>query len=245
MPRIEITVKTRDLLYSYSNCSNNLIVAVHPKTIIPTLTDDSYYIIDEREEYEMTFRIKNISLERKKQRGNCHDYLHDCGCKTRAHCVDSCVKREISKVLNCTVWFSIINTSLNLTANEFFCPVNSQDSHYGLYVKKRKYCEDQCLPECNQISYVTRAKITFEQPENSCSSEDDIKCKATIRIMLSKLPSVIIEHMEEYPWENYIGAIGGHLGIWLGLSFITVIDLVLTVMEKGTQLYKINFPGVK
>ena len=91
-------MKTRDLLSSYGGDEGGVIIAVHPKTIIPTFTDDSYYVLDERDEYEITFRIKNVTMLQNKQKTNCKNYVTDCKCKTRAQCVDSCVKDEIADV---------------------------------------------------------------------------------------------------------------------------------------------------
>ena len=235
-PKIEITISTKDYLWSYGDKENAILMAVHPKTIIPTHLDFDYFIILKQEYYLIYFRKQNSTLLEPPWKTACHDYLKDCSCKMRQQCLGRCIKRLTFAEQKCINWNGVITDKI-IETGERFCRISEQN--YTLYINARRICEDECPPECHQIIYETYGNAVNLERNLTCINKDD--CNATVSIMIHNSPFIMVQHMPEYTSDEIMGAVGGHLGIWLSLSVITIIDLLLTLMEKSFLIIKAKY----
>ena len=93
------------------------------------------------------------------------------------------------------------------------------------YAENATYlCTNKCVPLCEQRHY----EYGFESERVSSSK---------VNIVLKTFDYVIIEQV--FLWnsfEEFIGALGGALGIWLGLDFVIIVEfivkLVTTLIKK-------------
>ncbi|KAJ6218392.1 hypothetical protein RDWZM_009549 [Blomia tropicalis] len=55
-------------------------------------------------------------------------------------------------------------------------------------------------------------------------------CRSYVTIRIAPKPSTIVKHHPAISFEGYLGTIGGHIGIWLGLSLYTIIRFVVHIL---------------
>ena len=94
-----------------------------------------------------------------------------------------------------------------------------------------KVCENHCLKDCNQIYFSTR----FDNSLVLNISETNI----TINYENSVEFHYISE--EKYTFVDYLSNIGGLCGLWFGISFIDMSQLIKILMLKFKNLIFINF----
>lgn len=139
-------------------------------------------------------------------------------------CPEECVKTifEISGHArsasnNCVKWFLL-------------------DSLYGAQSKSR-FQKMPLLPvnkwkmRFNQsVTGVSMINDHFQLNHNIFSNLTFSSCQSYVTIRIAPKPSTIVKHHPAISFEGYLGTIGGHIGIWLGLSLYTIIRFVVHIL---------------
>lgn len=101
-----------------------------------------------------------------------------------------------------------------------FCSINSSVHSYG-NVKQNclVHCPEECLADKFWID------TNYNLDINSDSND------SLIRIEWSTEPIVNIKHRKKYTIENFLGHIGGHFHIWLGISVISICRFILNKIQ--------------
>jgi hypothetical protein len=83
-------------------------------------------------------------------------------------------------------------------------------------------CQLSCVEESFDV-------FAYEIDELTDSNEET---DAIIEIKTYTQPYTIIQHTEEMTDTEFIGTLGGHAGIWLGLSAITLFNFIVRMIAK-------------
>ncbi|KAF7639409.1 hypothetical protein Mgra_00001081 [Meloidogyne graminicola] len=89
---------------------------------------------------------------------------------------------------------------------------------------KEKYCSKECLPHCVQIRYTV---IDNRMGKGSLNPEI-----TDIKLIWGAFEYLKLEQKYVYTLWSFISAIGGSIGVWLGLSALSLIQLVTFLTEK-------------
>ena len=84
-------------------------------------------------------------------------------------------------------------------------------------------CETQCLSDCNYSYYTYETKIT---------QRNDNHYDIIISLFRSGFPDIVIEYMPEMTFISLVCNFGGLLGMWLGLSIMSIMDKIMSITKK-------------
>lgn len=101
------------------------------------------------------------------------------------------------------------------------------------FAKRNDNSTDRCPVPCHEIELYTLS--TFHE-----SSEDETRYQ--VEIQHDKFDSYkVIQEKQLYTWDQIAGEVGGFLGLIIGVSFVSVVELLayfsLLVLEKCSSVY--------
>ncbi len=123
-----------------------------------------------------------------------------------------------------------------------------------------KECTPKCHPPCHQL-YVDQKVTTgvFPSPiqrENLLSitrslpglahvTEDQLDSFAVLDLYYDDANYRVKEHHERITVDSLISKIGGSMGIWAGMSLVTVVQLLVYILDGILQFFGIRYAGGK
>ncbi|XP_020626896.1 degenerin mec-4-like isoform X4 [Orbicella faveolata] len=203
--------------------------------------------------------------------GSCHKnddleefsvYRHFKGSKYSVQgCMYSCLARAQEKECNCTEGKFRTVSGICSEISDVECIQNLQKQ----YDNDQLGCSSKCPQPCNQISYRTAMSssawsLSYEKQLQAImlrqgdSKFDDMgKDKDSLRqnflrinIYFEELNMEKITYSEYYAFENLMSDIGGQLGLWIGVSVITVAEVLKLLLDIFKVLFqKLYFTDVK
>lgn len=165
------------------------------------------------------FRLKNISQE------NCY-----CDCEQRVYgpaCwgfvhlgyflgTDHVYDHDNNTV---PLWSSLIHGSLDLNVW-----ADCQERERPRYDK----CAARCMPRCEEWLYETTV-LTVNGRRLMTHTEE-----AALTLVFSyqvKSGTVVVEEKATYTWHTFLSNIGGQMGLWLGISILSLCQLVFFIFR--------------
>lgn len=109
---------------------------------------------------------------------------------------------------------------------------NNNDS-INDYLRNKEYCLIYCNRACRVNSF-------FMDP-NILDYEGLDPNITTINIQWAPKPYTYISHREKLDLNEFLGTLGGHAHIWLGLSVIHIIYYLINMIKTGQIMPHVNF----
>ena len=108
------------------------------------------------------------------------------------------------------------------------CNVNKQ-----IHYETLKSCEDQCHQDCHFTYY-----------SYTVSKSEEIKiAQSILRFRHNEMPDLTIRHIAEMPLLTFICNFGGILGMWLGVSFFRIFEIIW-IRFRLNILSKMNYNNI-
>ena len=104
------------------------------------------------------------------------------------------------------------------------CTFKSKNKFYNRNLKE--YCSDYCPLECNSVSFVNTIN-TFKSLDSDVSGIDI----TIIRVYYHSLRFTIISQKPKMLWIELISNVGGTLGLFVGLSFVSLFETAEVILE--------------
>lgn len=113
--------------------------------------------------------------------------------------------------------------------------------------KFTKKCLKKCRQPCKEITY--EVQITAQGQKESAQEEEVDYEEAppkrpesqlfTINLLFASEKHTILQHLKKFTFIEVFGYLGGYVGIWLGMSFFSLLDsLILYIQDR--QLKKLE-----
>ena len=93
-------------------------------------------------------------------------------------------------------------------------------------------CSQRCKPDCSAKQFLF---------EISKSDENLIKDAIIISLIHGSIPDVIVRHIFEMSLISFVCNFGGLLGMWLGLSLLSISKQILETIRRFSRINAINF----
>ncbi|XP_046916420.2 uncharacterized protein LOC124496901 [Dermatophagoides farinae] len=159
---------------------------------------------------------------------------------TNEECRNYCIKNHISQMAHsCQSYYNVLSASAVFEESlrrEHICPHDQQN--ISLYLVAKQSCEAVCPEECHQSIYEISGYRSFSRGLFDCTDEmiyeqqQITNCFAQVYIRPSTEPFQLIQHRPAISYEEVIGAIGGNIGMWLGMSIFSIISLSVSCLQR-------------
>lgn len=126
---------------------------------------------------------------------------------------------SLEQTLNCMwpVWESLERSNVNN------CPVDCEKINYEAQLSTALYVPQKLLP-LTKHSYLTRAKHMPNDTEGRVQFLLDYYVVLTV--YYSELKVDVLEQTPVFGFFRLLGEVGGQLGLVLGASFITIVEVI-------------------
>ena len=105
-------------------------------------------------------------------------------------------------------------------------------SVYGVWERVKtleEQCSKTCAHDCHESHYF------YEITSNGRTDSSETQSLSSITVEHNRLPDVFIRHMPETTFISFVSNFGGLLGMWLGISILSLFD---TSYAMFTEFFK-------
>ncbi|CAJ0572723.1 unnamed protein product, partial [Mesorhabditis spiculigera] len=107
------------------------------------------------------------------------------------------------------------------------------------------YCKQSCKQDLFEVTFSASKWPSGATDLGDCEGMSTAECEdyyrlnaAMIEIFYEQLNYEFLQETEAYGMVNLIADFGGHLGLWMGFSVITVIEFIVLVGELGMTCFR-------
>ena len=215
----------------FERSGKSMYFSLHSRNILPELMKGENFVeIDSQNVYIISFSQIHIHLLKGSPEANCRQYNLGHVTKLnamdqfnlRSDCIGLCVIHQLKNI--CQI--DCIHKSISLMRKGLF---NEDDL---------TFCSDSLLDKDALKCFQNELKLYFkcsEKCENDCKTryyDWNIQSKKSwpanstvIAVKHSRLPDQFIRYIPETTFIAFVSNFGGLLGMWLGLSFLTIFDI--------------------
>lgn len=246
--------------------TEGLKLAMHNPDEMPFLRADSFVDVKAYHFSEIAYNRWKTVLLGSKYKTNCRLYgpTDRHFYRMRSDCVKYCLNRKQNRCCHKLNTSNTSNTSTNKTCvecvglSEALWTKDSFDEkptlkvcHYGV-VDPRQHteylctqspmfesnCQIECRPKCVNRYYNYEVKSVSKHG----LLVDGYQDLTFVRMIHNQMPDQLTEHIPEMTFVQFISSIGGLVGMWLGLSVLSVFDYGFrSTLKKRSKL--MNWPN--
>lgn len=138
---------------------------------------------------------------------------------SQSNCEYECFIQRLMMACKCVAFYMphVNNTRICQSSEEKLCHCEFRDNYGQL-----KDCD--CLPSCNSITYDT--EITSSKNEDKDSNVEHVS------VYFKKDYFLKIKRIEVFGWASFFSSIGGFLGLLMGGSVLSVIELLYNIFIR-------------
>lgn len=137
-----------------------------------------------------------------------NDCTNESSLYRKVNCLENCTQIEAVNKFNCSL------------PGYYTQGFNKSCTPYQVINISKVECEDECLMECEVTTYETTL-VTKDKPENLVLHVPII----FLEVYFTDLNYLEITQTPKMSLATFISAIGGHLSLFIGFKFLTVIEL--------------------
>ncbi|KAK3748780.1 hypothetical protein QZH41_013516 [Actinostola sp. cb2023] len=194
--------------------------------------------------------VTYVDLRLAKEKNLPYPYKTNCGGKTlkyftkysSSNCYLELLTDYVVKMCHCRIWFmpdvsNALNCSVRQTMDcvwpawerfeqqyNYTCPEDCDKSTYDARLSSALFMPQKLLPVKGKHSYLLQAK---DMPNNTEGILEFImENYVVVTLYFDDLRLDIIEQTPSYGFYKLVGDVGGQLGLVLGASFITLLELI-------------------
>ncbi|KAH7641631.1 hypothetical protein HUG17_4676 [Dermatophagoides farinae] len=223
-PEINIEIEATDDDWKFMNVDGLFTVAIHKSNVLPSIEDFVQYSIVNNHRLDIGFTMTNLNIVNKNTNSclNYNDGSLFTSYRNRDECIRICILGQFFIAnFTCHYYFPpvILEHLYGGQKQLTVCPHDQQN--YLRYLQTRQLCQFRCDEECQQEKLETYSLST------KFSGKLTGKTYAQIRVHFTTYPIKSIRYRKIINDNEFMAMIGGHLGLWLGLSVMTFIKIYL------------------
>ena len=242
---INMEIQFQHNLIAYPNGKNfkeDLYVSLHSPNMLPDYTrENAFQRLEMGMNNFITYSESKAILLPPPYETKCKKYMLDHLEEEdmRSDCILKCMIDRLEKQFGLTCVWTYNNNKLIRVKNLFnhsTKPLCNHDhdkyKHNKWTITKQQFsteyeCNDMCPPNCVETYY----RYTIEEGKAKTHGEKK-KNHFTIHIEHNSFPDQMVEHRPILSWTTLISNLGGLLGMWLGLSFVFICNLIIDKFIK-------------
>ena len=203
--RINSTGRNNKLLFVLNNITDYIQVYIGDNYINAIQPDKSYKLVPQNSyNIELT---KTVSEKLEEPHNHCTNTNSEY---RKANCWQSCIHLRAAAAYKCFIpgYYRIkgLDTKCNITEVKQFAEI----------------CDKECIMECKVTVFGTTLIKNDINHLSSLISRDSIH----LEVYFSELDYLELTEIPKMTFSTFVSAIGGHLSLFIGFEFLTVVELV-------------------
>lgn len=164
-------------------------------------------------------------------------------------CRDICLAQTQLDHCGCTsYWLPSLRANRTCSEVDSLCA----KKYLERFINGQLSCLEACRQPCQETKYDVQSSfrcypIKARKPTSQVEQEEDENLK--VHVYFKTMETQVIEDEEYYFMENLLGDIGGQLGLFSGVSALTVVELIFflsnTLIAVAFSLKWVCVPGFK
>jgi hypothetical protein len=211
-PYMEILLKENYTYFILIHDPNFFVPTTNPITVPHVLLEDT-------DSKSLTVYIKAIyqsMMDKPNQRCEASE----------TYSFTACVKNSISRRIGCKLEWDVWSSPEIPLCTSVDQILQFEEEYVKLHIMQRKTLTNitGCIPPCSFTEYqLAREPLKFEE--------------TTPRFLLMLSSSDVTKRTEEiiYPMESFVSEFGGALGLFLGVSFLMILDILEFLVKLGMK----------
>ena len=195
---------------------SNIFFAFHSPNSFPSENDitgfDYRTMIIQSEYNQISLQLLGNSYDT-----NCYEYDLDykfANFNMRSDCIQSCIQKHIEIGCKNQDLFTVGNYMFrNTQLKQKFFNYDNQTSQYNIFNSVKPKCEKICRRDCSFEYFVTQLKGGPPQ-----------KNQFYLILLHNSMPDIVVKYIPQTTFLSMICNLGGLLGMFLGLSFLTIFE---------------------
>ncbi|GIY39350.1 uncharacterized protein CEXT_220421 [Caerostris extrusa] len=175
--------------------------------------------------YRIYVRVAEKNLLPRPYKSRCTDYEKQwkenggMGPVTEKMCKEKC---KLEKSL---YFYKCAERRIDYPHNESICP--------NPIINFMKNTSMQCAPSCSSPCRIRRYEVQIQEADSegtrkSCVTASDLSCATLVHIIFENLEITTFTYTPRFEPIGILSFIGGYVGLWLGISLLTVYDFLET-----------------
>ena len=203
-----------------------IMFSIHSPNTLPDVSWENYNVLPMGKIHDMMFNQIHTELLGDGYDTNCFNYDLDykyANFNMRSDCILDCFHESLRRRCNFTDFpqFDKLLRGELLRANS---KLVINDNKCGSGLKTRAECFNECRPDCKYKYYLWERKERVRT--------DDREKTLIITLRHSRMPDVSIRHTPQISLISFVCNFGGLLGMWLGLSILSIFDQSIPFVRK-------------
>ena len=196
---------------------------MHDQNELPSMEHGKSQQIKANNMYLLRYSLIRIIRLREGYDTKCGDYGEDEKFVIRSDCIRQCYQKHHDELCNESgIAFSTLLLRKEIVKEKRNEHVSFCEQYDDLQSSLMSICSKQCPNECD-ITYYPSSLNNIRQLNDSTN---------LIFIQHNEMPDIIIVHIPEMNWISFVCNFGGLLGMWLGVSFLSIIDRIKTLFIR-------------
>ena len=227
-----------------------ILIVFHSPNTIPEFVSSNIIEIGWNTLNEVKFSKINIEMLGSDYDTNCYEYDLDYkygNFNMRSDCITHCFYDYIMK--KCDYGDNIPGSSFLLREDtlkykkgciEFEENYNPRMCYVNKFDPAHEDCKDLCRPDCKSNYYI------YENKRKEWESRDmPEKDHFYLSLSHNSYPDIVIKYLPKTTFISFVCSFGGLLGMWVGLSFLTMLDeglkVTVSFIKKPIYYFCPNF----
>ncbi|XP_033634311.1 uncharacterized protein LOC117295705 [Asterias rubens] len=228
-------------------------VSIHPHNVPPFPEDDGITVAPGM---STNIGLRQVYIERKGEPYNPKCHVFTTGLYSRKSCLKTCEQSEMFNRCQCVTDVLLENK----TKCSFLNQTQQTCKQLIEYLGEEDKLECSCPISCNETSYtksVSASSWPSERYEEhlqrrlrdsssdaammSASDESTSKNLLRVRVYFEELNYQSIRESALYTFPTLLGSLGGLLGLYIGISFLTLCEVFILIFDVCRYLIKKAF----
>ena len=207
-----------------------IIVSIHSPNTLPDISEGGTISFWAGSKIFLNYNQIKTELLDNSYDTNCYEYDLDykfANFNMRSDCISSCIQNVFTQECN---QYNLISTGYPLRKelleqNLYFNSYQAENNYECIKTTQTEantICMNKCKPDCTYTYYLFNKDDVHEVvPPN------------TIRIFVkhNSMPDILIKHLPQTTFLSLVCNFGGLLGMWLGLSFFTILNKLFFLIK--------------
>ncbi|GIY62579.1 uncharacterized protein CDAR_596291 [Caerostris darwini] len=210
--------------YHPSHLSRGAQLSIHSPYHVPSPVSEGLFL-NLGTLYRIYVRVAEKNLLPRPYKSRCTDYEKQwkenggMGPVTEKMCKEKC------KLQKSLYFYKCAERRIDYPHNETICP--------NPIINFAKNTSMQCAPSCSSPCRIRRYEVQIQEADSegtrkSCVTASDLSCATLVHIIFENLEITTFTYTPRFEPIGILSFIGGYVGLWLGISLLTVYDFLET-----------------